>query len=70
MSDRWAIYIASREMAREIGDPLLGTVEADSKDQAEELAAKDGEIASRAVAGGGLWAVLVRDKAGEQRDRS
>lgn len=64
---KWAIYHASREFAREAGDPILGTIEADTKAQAEELAAKDGEIASRAVAGAGLWAVRARDQEGPTR---
>ena len=63
---RWAIYFASREFARERGDPLLGTVEAQSKEQAEERAARDGDIASRAYPGAGLWAVKVREQEQER----
>jgi hypothetical protein len=66
---RWAIYHASRKFAKERSDPCLGTVEADSKEQAEELAAKDGEIASRVYPGAGLWAVRVRDEGREGRGR-
>jgi hypothetical protein len=58
---QWAIYIGSRELAREMNDPLLGIVEADTKEQAEDIAAKSGEIAGKAVAGGGLWAVRMKE---------
>jgi hypothetical protein len=59
---RWAIYHGSREFAHEQGDPLLGVVEAGSKEQAEEVAARDGQIASRACPGAGLWAVRIKDE--------
>lgn len=35
---QWMIYERSREYARETGDPVLGIVEADTKEQAEESA--------------------------------
>jgi hypothetical protein len=62
VTERWAIYIGSREMAKHLDDPLLGIVQADSKEQAEELAAKDGQIASRAMPSASLWAVRMRDE--------
>lgn len=48
----WNIYHRSREYARELGDPLLGTVEAETKEEAEAKAwgsCKGGEA--------GYWAV-------------
>lgn len=63
---RWSIHYASREFACEHGDPQLGIVEAGSKEEAEELAAKDGDIASRAVPGVGLWAVEIKKSAAEK----
>lgn len=53
MTRRWRIDHASREYAREVGDPLLGTAEAEPKDEAERLAVKRG----LGVAGAGCWAV-------------
>lgn len=53
MTRRWLIYHGLREYARETGDPLLGVVEAASKDEAERLAAERG----LGVAGVGCWAV-------------
>lgn len=47
----WSIYHGSREYAREHGDPLLGTVEADTKAEAERIAR------SRGIGGtAGVWA--------------
>jgi hypothetical protein len=62
VTQRWPIYIGSREMAKHLDDPLLGIVQADSKKQAEELAAKDRQIASRAMPCASFWAVRVRDE--------
>ncbi len=53
MTRRWRIYHGLREYAREVGDPVLGTVEAESKDEAERIAAERG----LGVAGAGHWAV-------------
>ncbi len=58
---QWRIYYQSRELARELGDPCLGTVTAGTKEEAEALAAKDGNILSRMRYPGGLWAARVRD---------
>jgi hypothetical protein len=33
MTEKWGIYYASREFAREHNDPILGVIEADSKDR-------------------------------------
>jgi hypothetical protein len=66
---RWAIYHVSREFAKEHGNPVLGYVNAESKEQAEELAAKNGQIASRACPGAGLWAVRVREEDERERKR-
>jgi hypothetical protein len=64
--DQYAIHYASREFAREHGDPHLGVVEARSKEEAEALAAKDGDIAGKAVPGAGLWAVKIRQSEEEK----
>ena len=55
MIRRWWIYHGMREYAREAGDPVLGIVEAESKDEAERLAARQG----LSSAGAGYWAVAV-----------
>lgn len=55
----WAIYYESREFAKEHGDPILGTVSAPTKEEAEKVAAHDPSIVSQAVAGAGLWAVRI-----------
>lgn len=64
---RWSIHYADREMAREHGDPQLGTVLARSKEEAEAEAQKDGQIVSRSVPCASLWAVEVRGKGDEAR---
>lgn len=51
---KWKIYHRCREYAREMGDPVLGTVTAATKQQAEQLAAQQG---LGTVAG--VWAVIV-----------
>jgi ketol-acid reductoisomerase len=60
---RYNIYYLSREYAREHGDPLLGTVEAESKDDAEALAMAQGM-------GGvvGVWATTAALLPGERID--
>lgn len=71
----WNIYYESREFAREMGDPLLGRVEAESFEEAVEKAWKALEIAGKVVFGAGLWAVRkdliesreARHRAGRQR---
>jgi hypothetical protein len=51
---RWDIYYRDREYAREQGDPRLTTVQAETKDQAEQIAAEAGHGGY-----GGTWAVPV-----------
>ena len=57
----YRIYYQSRELAKELGDPLLGTVEAASPEQAVEKAGRHPEITRRAMPCAGLWAVRVKD---------
>lgn len=38
----WNIYYRDREYAKTFGDPLLGVVQAESKQQAEQIAASRG----------------------------
>jgi hypothetical protein len=62
------IYYASRELARELGDPLLGTLEAASAEEAVEKAGRDPAITRKAMPCCGFWAVRVReDGKGPQR---
>jgi hypothetical protein len=59
----WHIYFGSREFARERGDPLLGTVEAETKEDAERIAI------SRGLGGtAGVWATLTNLLPGERID--
>lgn len=55
---QWEIYYGMREYACEVGDPLLGVVEAETKEQAEAIARKRGLGArlSTGRAGAGVWA--------------
>lgn len=58
---KWTICFADREYAREQGDPDLGDVEANSRDEAIEKAWADKEIARRASGHcASLWAYLAR----------
>lgn len=50
----WKIYIREREMAHEVGDPLLGVVRAGSKEAAEFAAAHSRWVR---VSPAGYWAV-------------
>lgn len=52
---RWNIYHAGREYAHEHGDPLLGTVWASSKQEAERIAMEELE----AFLPTGAWAMLA-----------
>lgn len=56
---QWAIYYRDREYAREQGDPLLGMVEAETKEQAERLACAQGLAG---VYGVWAWPVPVETK--------
>ena len=51
---QWKIYHRCREYAWEMGDPVLGTVTAATKQQAEQQAIQQG---LGTVAG--VWAVIV-----------
>jgi hypothetical protein len=62
----WHVYYADREFARVQGDPRLGVVEAQTREEALEKAAKDASVRSRMVAGAGLW-VIEREV--EERNR-
>jgi hypothetical protein len=61
---RYGIYYQSRELARELGDPLLGTVEASSTEEALHQAHRDPDILRRAMPCASLWAVRLRDEEG------
>ena len=52
---KYAIYYGDRELAREMGDPILTVVDAPDPQCARMLAQKQGV----GVAGGGLWAAPV-----------
>jgi hypothetical protein len=58
----YRIYYESRELARSLGDPLLGIVEAGSAEEAVRKAGRDPAIAQRAMPCCGLWAVRVEDE--------
>jgi hypothetical protein len=67
----YRIYYESRELARELGDPLLGTVQAESAEEAVKKAGRDPDITRKAMPCCGLWAVRVREeKAPGQEQRS
>ena len=58
---RWNICFADREYAREIGDPDLGQVEADTQEEAIEKAKRDPAITRRAAGHCvSLWAYPVK----------
>ena len=63
------IYYESRELARELGAPLLGTVEAATPEEAVHKPERDAEIVSRAMPCCGLWAARARGKAEPGRKR-
>ncbi len=56
------IYYQSRELARELGDPLLGTVQAASAEEAVEKAGRDPDITRKAMPCCSLWAVRAREE--------
>jgi hypothetical protein len=68
----YRIYYQSRELARELGDPLLGTVQAESAEEAVKKAEQDPQITRRAMPCCSLWAVRVKEeeKAPRQDQRS
>lgn len=59
---KYHIHYESRELAKELGDPLLGTVDADTADDAVRKAERDPKIGRRAMPCAALWAVRVRDR--------
>jgi hypothetical protein len=58
----YRIYYESRELARELGDPLLGTVQAESAEEAVQKAERDPDITRKAMPCCGLWAVRVKEE--------
>ncbi len=63
------IHYESRELARELGDPLLGTVEADSPAEAVRKPERDSQIRRRAMPCATLWAVRARQHGNLERGR-
>jgi hypothetical protein len=59
---RYAIYYQSRELAKELGDPQLGIVEADSTEEAVRQAERCPQIGRRAMPCAGFWAVRLKDE--------
>lgn len=66
---RYDIHYESRELARELGDPLLGTVEADSPAEAVRKAGRDPQIIRRAMPCAALWAIRARERGNRDRGR-
>ena len=62
----WEIYHRDREYARECGDPLLGTILARTKEEAEAkaIAGKWHQpLQGMLIASSGFWAVARRESA-------
>ncbi len=66
---KYHIHYESRELARELGDPLLGTVEAETPEEAVRKAERDPQIGGRAMPCAALWAVRVRERGHGDRGR-
>jgi hypothetical protein len=66
---KYDIHYESRELARELGDPLLGTVEAASPAEAVRKAERDPQISRRAMPCAALWAVRARQRGNHERGR-
>jgi hypothetical protein len=67
----YRIYYESRELAHELGDPLLGTVEASSAEEAVTKAERDPVITRNAMPCCSLWAVRIQEEpAGSPQRRS
>jgi hypothetical protein len=64
---RFDIYYESRELARELGDPCLGRVEAATPEEALREAERDPAIVRKAMPCCSLWAVRVREDEDRQR---
>lgn len=60
---KYDIHYESRELARELGDPLLGTVEAVRKAECNL------QIVRRAMPCAALWAVRARARDSRDRER-
>ncbi len=58
----WRVYYSDGEFARLLNDPLLGIVEAETREEAERKGAGLG-----AIAGGGVWVVENESPAIENR---
>lgn len=54
---QWNVYYADREFARLMNDPLLGTVEAETREEAERLGQR-----CLPLAVGGCWVVEAEEK--------
>lgn len=61
----WAIYLRDREYAREMADPLIGHVQAATKEEAERAATR--LFAGSFPLGSGPWAV---ERKGEEAARA
>ena len=66
---KYDIHYESRELARELGDPLLGTIEADSPEEAVRKAERDPQVGRRAMPCAALWADRARERGGHDRGR-
>ena len=66
---KYDIHYESRELARELGDPLLGTVEAESPEEAVRKAERDPQIGRRTMPCAALWAVRARARDSRDRER-
>jgi len=66
---KYDLHYESRELARELGDPLLGTVEAASPEEAVRKAEHDPQIGRRAMPCATLWAVRVRGRGDHDQGR-
>ncbi len=66
---KYHIHYECRELDRELGDPLLGTVEANSHEEAVRKAKRDPQIGHRAMPCAALWAVHVRTPGNQERGR-
>jgi hypothetical protein len=55
--------------SRQLGDPLLGTVETDSPAEAVRKAERDPQIGRRAMPCAALWAIRARERGNYDRRR-
>ncbi len=66
---KYDIHYESRELARELGDPLLGTIEAESPEEAVRKAERAPQIGRRAMPCAALWAVRACACDSRERER-